>query len=641
MKKVLLLSMMMGFGLTAVQCTKTIEERIEIRERVNAILSGAGAPAAELGGVGDYYIDLKNTNLYGAKTAEGWGNPISLRGLQGEAGAKGQDGQNGKDAAMPNIRNGYWYIGDTNTNIKAEGKDGGNGKDGDNGKDGVAPHIGTNGNWFVGIKDTGVKAEGKDGGNGKDGVAPHIGTNGNWFVGTKDTGVKAEGKDGGNGKDGVAPHIGTNGNWFVGTKDTGVKAQGKQGDKGEKGATGDKGEKGEKGATGEKGTTGDKGEKGDSPYIGGDGYWYVGTKSLGVKAQGAQGVQGEKGATGEKGEKGEKGDTPYIGKDGFWYVGTKSLGVKAQGAQGVQGEKGATGEKGEKGEDAPKPNIKNGVWYIGDTNTGINAKGDKGDDGAPGAKGEPGKNGSVILAGNATPTTTDGVEGDYYIDKTAKMFYGPKTAAGWDLTTGVSLMASTSEKDYELSTDGKTLKKWNNAKTRFIDMNADPKLKEVETIAALAFNGEEKPYELRTFVIGNKVKNIEARAFNSCFKLTTVEADENKTTQITEIKGQTFANCTHLQSIDIPINVTTIGKRAFVGCYKLTTVILPEKVNKIESQAFMGCKNLHTVIIHNPTAFAMGTMAFNQAGNLRNIYVPKGTEAAYKTANPTYQDLIK
>ena len=581
MKKVLLLSMMMGFGLTAVQCTKTIEERIEIRERVNAILSGAGAPAAELGGVGDYYIDLKNTNLYGAKTAEGWGNPISLRGLQGEAGAKGQDGQNGKDAAMPNIRNGYWYIGDTNTNIKAEGKDGGNGKDGDNGKDGVAPHIGTNGNWFVG------------------------------------------------------------------TKDTGVKAQGKQGDKGEKGATGDKGEKGEKGATGEKGTTGDKGEKGDSPYIGGDGYWYVGTKSLGVKAQGAQGVQGEKGATGEKGEKGEKGDTPYIGKDGFWYVGTKSLGVKAQGAQGVQGEKGATGEKGEKGEkgeDAPKPNIKNGVWYIGDTNTGINAKGDKGDkgdDGAPGAKGEPGKNGSVILAGNATPTTTDGVEGDYYIDKTAKMFYGPKTAAGWDLTTGVSLMASTSEKDYELSTDGKTLKKWNNAKTRFIDMNADPKLKEVETIAALAFNGEEKPYELRTFVIGNKVKNIEARAFNSCFKLTTVEADENKTTQITEIKGQTFANCTHLQSIDIPINVTTIGKRAFVGCYKLTTVILPEKVNKIESQAFMGCKNLHTVIIHNPTAFAMGTMAFNQAGNLRNIYVPKGTEAAYKTANPTYQDLIK
>ena len=317
------------------------------------------------------------------------------------------------------------------------------------------------------------------------------------------------------------------------------------------------------------------------------------------------------------------------------------MGVKAQGAQGVQGEKGATGatgEKGEKGKDAPEPNIRDGVWYIGDTSTGINAKGDKGD---RGEQGTPGVNGSKIYAGDEAPKTTDGEVGDYYIDKHAKMFYGPKTATGWDLTTGVSLMASTSEKDYELSTDGKTLKKWNNAKTRFIDMNADPKLKEVETIAALAFNGEEKPYELRTFVIGNKVKNIEARAFNSCFKLTTVEADENKTTQITEIKGQTFANCTHLQSIDIPINVTTIGKRAFVGCYKLTTVILPEKVNKIESQAFMGCKNLHTVIIHNPTAFAMGAMAFNQAGNLRNIYVPKGTEAAYKTANPTYQDLIK
>ena len=68
--------------------------------------------------------------------------------------------------------------------------------------------------------------------------------------------------------------------------------------------------------------------------------------------------------------------------------------------------------------------------------------------------------------------------------------------------------------------------------------------------------------------------------------------------------------------------------------------IIPEKVNKIDNNAFMKCKNLHTVIIHNPTAFTIGAMAFNQA-NLRNIYVPNGTADTYKAANPTYKDIIR
>ena len=51
-----------------------------------------------------------------------------------------------------------------------------------NGKDGITPHIGANGNWWIGETDTGVKAEGKDGKdgadgtNGKDGYSPVRGT---------------------------------------------------------------------------------------------------------------------------------------------------------------------------------------------------------------------------------------------------------------------------------------------------------------------------------------------------------------------------------------------------------------------------------------------------------------------------------
>lgn len=48
-------------------------------------------------------------------------------------------------------------------------KDGVDGKDGIDGKDGETPYIGENGNWFIGEVDTGVKAEGKDGVDGIDG----------------------------------------------------------------------------------------------------------------------------------------------------------------------------------------------------------------------------------------------------------------------------------------------------------------------------------------------------------------------------------------------------------------------------------------------------------------------------------------
>ena len=398
MKRFLFMAILSCLGLVSVQCTKTDTERVEIKrergERGNLILSGIGVPDASQGTIGDYYLDLSTANLYGAKTAKGWGTPISLKGLKGDAGAdgaNGTDGQDGKDAPVPQIKNGFWYIGETDTHIKAQGD-----------------------------------------------------------------------------------------------------------------------------------------------------------------------------------------------------------------------------------------------------------KGDKGETGATGAQGLPGKDGSKIYSGQGKPVS-QGVEGDYYIDTEAKIFYGPKTNTGWP-STGISLTAQQmSDTDYELSADGKTLVKWKNEKTLFIDMNTDPKLKDVEIIADNAFNAEinKLTYQLRTFVIGDKVKDIGAKAFYLCTKLTSVEvSNENIKREITKIKTQTFANCTHLQNVDIPSSVTTIEARAFTGCNRLTSVILPETVNNIVNNAFAKCDNLHTVIIRNPNAFIIGTMAFNQT-LLRNIYVPSGKVEEYKTLNPQYKDFIK
>lgn len=59
------------------------------------VLSGAGAPAAGLGNVGDIYIDTTSKSLYGPKTALGWGSATSLAGAAGPQGAQGPQGPSG------------------------------------------------------------------------------------------------------------------------------------------------------------------------------------------------------------------------------------------------------------------------------------------------------------------------------------------------------------------------------------------------------------------------------------------------------------------------------------------------------------------------------------------------------------------
>ena len=522
MKRILFIAMLGGIGFTTVQCTKTIEERVEvIRERGNAILSGNGIPDASLGKVGDYYLDLSGVNLYGAKTAEGWGNPISLRGLKGD---KGNDGQNGTDAPVPNIKGGYWYIGETNTGIKAEGKDGTNGSNGSNG------------------------TNGKDGKDGKDGITPTISADGYWIVNGQKTDIKAKGTDGTNGQNGSN---GTNG---------------KDGKDGKDGVT-------------------------PTITINSEGYWVINGQTSTTKAKGEDGKEGKK------------------------------------------GDKGADGAKGQDGKDAPKPNIKNGYWYIGDEKTDVKATGAQGE---KGERGLPGKDGSVIYADKGKPTT-QGKDGDYYIDTEAKIFYGPKANNTWP-TTGISLTGKNiNNEDYQLSDDGKTLIKWLNPKTRFIDMDADPRLREVTKIGNNAFDRQVNniDYQFTTIIIGNKVNEIGENAFRLCNRLRTVELPE----ELRKINAGVFDNCTRLQNIEIPENVTSIGTGAFSSCVKLFSVIIPKNVTSLGNASFSNCANLHTIIIRQPNAFPLSNIFVGTP--IKNIYVPSGSEEGYKSKAANLKDKIK
>lgn len=242
----------------------------------------------------------------------------------------------GRDGQTPHVGdNGTWWIGNTDTGVKAAGTDGINGRDGvsaydqwkrlvtegsiswpsdqltqndfflylkgRDGENGVTPHVGTNGNWFVGATDTGVRAAGRDGAAGADGLSPYVGNNGNWWVGTTDTGVKAAGRDGADGKTPVIK----DGVWWIGETNTGVKAQGEKGDNGRDGVDG------------------------KTPVIK-NGVWWIGETNTGVAAAGTNGTNGTDGVS------------PHIGDNGNWFIGTADTGVKAAGRDGSNGAAGAS-----------------------------------------------------------------------------------------------------------------------------------------------------------------------------------------------------------------------------------------------------------------------------------------------------------
>lgn len=111
------------------------------------IHSGSGTPKASLGVNGDFYIDLANQDLYGPKTDDGWGDPVSLNGEDGQDGADGQDGKDGSqiyagdgppDASQGKV--GDYYLDQTNKDLYGPKTENGwgqpislNGQDGEDG----------------------------------------------------------------------------------------------------------------------------------------------------------------------------------------------------------------------------------------------------------------------------------------------------------------------------------------------------------------------------------------------------------------------------------------------------------------------------------------------------------------------------
>lgn len=142
--------------------------------------------------------------------------------------------------------------------------------------------------------------------------------------------------------------------------------------------------------------------------------------------------------------------------------------------------------------------------------------------------------------------------------------------------------------------------------------------------------------QMRSVSIGNQVKSIGNHAFDSCNLLTSVTLvteqgeDGVATTNLEEIGAYAFANCTYLNSIDIPGQVLKIGSGCFMNCTSLSAANLygPNRdgnalLATLGNGAFYNCTSLGEISLpNNLTGISDAQYLFYGCSNLTYLGMP-------------------
>lgn len=134
---------------------------------------------------------------------------------------------------------------------------------------------------------------------------------------------------------------------------------------------------------------------------------------------------------------------------------------------------------------------------------------------------------------------------------------------------------------------------------------------------------------------------VRDRAFHGCTQLRTINFPWN----IQTINTSAFENCANLESVNIPVNSSTleIKERAFANCPKIQKISLPAYMNKIDNEAFSGCSSLSSVTLCASKMTynnGYGTNAFSGNADGRKIYVFNNCLDTYKQGWSDYADDI-
>ena len=145
------------------------------------------------------------------------------------------------------------------------------------------------------------------------------------------------------------------------------------------------------------------------------------------------------------------------------------------------------------------------------------------------------------------------------------------------------------------------------------------------------------------------ITTIDSNAFSDCKGLTSVTLPSS----VAEIGVRAFADCSSLVEITLPDSVTKVGELAFNGCYRLpisggiryagsyllevvdsslSSYTIKDGTRFIGALAFYGCSNMASLTIPDSVTEVDDT-AFEEVGNLRDVYVKVSDLKKYSTAN--------
>lgn len=124
---------------------------------------------------------------------------------------------------------------------------------------------------------------------------------------------------------------------------------------------------------------------------------------------------------------------------------------------------------------------------------------------------------------------------------------------------------------------------------------------------------------LQTIELPANLSEIDNDVFNGCSSLKKVSIPDG----VTEIGSNAFADCAALTEVELSLALKTVGRKAFTDCVSLKSVEFPESVTDIEKSAFENCSSISEISFGSGLK-NIGESAFQKCAALKTVKIPEG-----------------
>ena len=152
---------------------------------------------------------------------------------------------------------------------------------------------------------------------------------------------------------------------------------------------------------------------------------------------------------------------------------------------------------------------------------------------------------------------------------------------------------------------------------------------------------------LESVIIKAPLTSISDYMFSGCSSLKTVTVPDTVTT----ISSGAFYNCDSFEGfiitegmsanseaalqpvrLEIPLQITSLGKNAFAQCDGIETIVIPGSIKTFNASAFTECTNLKEIIIEDGAEVITGT--FKDCESIEKIHIPSSVTSISESLIP-------